>query len=44
VARGDRPDLVTYRRLDSVGHVRGWNVDPNGCFDQAITDFLKPMV
>jgi len=39
----DRPDLVTYRRLDGVGHVRAWNVDPSG-FDQAIADFLKPIL
>jgi uncharacterized protein len=32
-------DLLTYRRLDSGGHVEAWNVDPSG-YEEALARFL----
>jgi uncharacterized protein len=34
-----RPDIVTYRRFGDAGHVRCWNLDPDG-YAEAIRDFL----
>jgi len=38
-----RPDLVTYFRLKDVGHVRGWNTDPQA-YDEALAAFLTETV
>lgn len=35
-----RPDIVTYRRVEGAGHVRCWNVDPDG-YGDAVRDFLR---
>lgn len=34
-----RSDIVTYVRLDDVGHVEAWNVDQDG-YERALADFL----
>jgi len=33
-------DLLTYRRLETGGHVEAWNVDPEG-YEAALEDFLE---
>jgi len=38
-----RPDLVTYLRLEDVGHVRGWNVDQQA-YEESLAAFLKNIV
>jgi pimeloyl-ACP methyl ester carboxylesterase len=34
-----RPDIVTYKRLEGVAHVRSWNHDP-AAYEQALREFL----
>jgi alpha-beta hydrolase superfamily lysophospholipase len=34
-----RPDIVTYLRVPGAGHVRSWNVDPEG-YAATVRDFL----
>lgn len=38
-----RPDLVTYLRLEGVGHLRGWN-SYQQAYLQALSDFLTGTV
>lgn len=37
-----RPDLVTYLRLEGVGHLRGWNACREA-YERALADFLTPL-
>lgn len=37
-----RPDLVTYLRLESAGHVQAWN-SHQSVYERAVTDFLEAL-